>query len=901
MDDPWGSSPWADEVHLAHPSKAFVKGDDGSIRATTPTPYFGLSTSDIVHQTTTSPWDDAGAAQDNDGFGAWADGPSKADVGLDGALEDWGNSRPTGNHNLNNLSFSASNPSTITWDDTTSTQKISLARPAPSLSVEAASVVRQPSPDPWGFGDLNSPRAGLNSPHRERPNDNSEDSTSVVNQDAGNVDVGIETPGPALAPVSDNPGDIGGLQPSSVLGDVPRAAVHSIIAGEIGHDSDSLSKTTIQTVSLPNAPEVDPTSSRPSSAPSDESRRDEALAESPRTSLDDEPKRHQMPRQSSKVHQLVEHFDTLAKREGTPGVEDGRSSAAGKNGHGSEDKDDEIEEKENSEDHKRPDTDAPDEGVADDDDDFGDFGDFEDGQSDMDEPAAQLTDSKVDTFRTHPAKVKGEPLDLTPGDSTTTSFGPIEFSPNVALLGKLYQGLSEDPIPERTFVPDVVPHDSFSSTEERKMWYRLSRYGPMRKHESGDDENYVRVNWTKSQIREETLKVVARWIEEDRISGRVVLGGASKAGSIFGWNDSKPNPASIDLAFAERNSRKKNPSVSSVSVAEIPREWPKGLTRNRSTSNSHSISKTRRKSSAKSINIMEKSDVEKEKVSEPAVLAFGWSSNTIPDKHERRTGQSQSSHKAADFTTGITSASKSISSNPPLPITSSPRSSESASKSSDVPLENSAFENHLAAIISPTMKNVTSNAIPPKAVDTDDDWGEMMSSPVVASTPALPVNNNLTSGSQEPGRLLSPMEPTSVANTPTDDLTGRVDQSSTPTSSTAQPPSTFGELDSVFDSGDLTSQPTKDRGMNPSISRSSNSDAWASADFSFFDSAPTALSVPEPKNATLVAATPSTSSKSVVAHSSTAKPKRSKEEMEQDKIVEGILRSLPDLTYMLRR
>jgi hypothetical protein len=106
--------------------------------------------------------------------------------------------------------------------------------------------------------------------------------------------------------------------------------------------------------------------------------------------------------------------------------------------------------------------------------------------------------------------------------------GPVEFTVDTSIFDRLYPGIEAKPPSKKLFIPDTITRDSFSSTEERKTWYRISRYGTMRKYNAGDDENYVRVNWTQSQVRADALKIVARWIEEDRISGRVVLGGQQR-------------------------------------------------------------------------------------------------------------------------------------------------------------------------------------------------------------------------------------------------------------------------------------------------------------------------------------------------------------------------------------
>ena len=62
--------------------------------------------------------------------------------------------------------------------------------------------------------------------------------------------------------------------------------------------------------------------------------------------------------------------------------------------------------------------------------------------------------------------------------------------------------------------------DPIFSTSARKAWYRLTRKQTMREFNHGDnDDNYIRVNWTNSHVRSDVHKTVARWAREDRISG----------------------------------------------------------------------------------------------------------------------------------------------------------------------------------------------------------------------------------------------------------------------------------------------------------------------------------------------------------------------------------------------
>ncbi|CAH0058986.1 unnamed protein product [Clonostachys solani] len=112
-------------------------------------------------------------------------------------------------------------------------------------------------------------------------------------------------------------------------------------------------------------------------------------------------------------------------------------------------------------------------------------------------------------------------------------------------------------------VPDVIIKDSFTSISERKTWYRISRLGAMRMHQLGDEENYVRVDWKRSAARQDTLKIVRRWMEEES-GGRPTLGRKVGAigGSVFNWNSSAP-PVEIGELLRKRGPHSKAGSSAS--------------------------------------------------------------------------------------------------------------------------------------------------------------------------------------------------------------------------------------------------------------------------------------------------------------------------------------------------
>ena len=476
---------------------------------------------------TTSPWDDG----EDDGFGEWAAMPEEEGkggiLGFDGAGDGWDTKAPEVNRGTVQGDLGGL---TLAWDDTPTVSHDKISRLKPSPLPKHAELARQPSPDPWAT------EATLNDTNNVGDNTHSESREEDV---MFNISVPVEDDSPAenVSRAGEELSKTGG--PTPEMPDSDDGNLEDIDVG-----SQKTEKTTTGSTEMSNTnsagQEPDPESSRPSSSPSDHSHHDEILQESPRTSLDEEPKRPPIPRKaSSKVQELVQYFDGRAKQEEEPVVEATRQPAMTREPG----RDNEPDEEEDEDD---------------------DFGDFEDGQSEIEEPIpeiqAQTSSSPVvEHSNTTLPRDSSQDVTSSPIPAPKRDYGPVTFEVDTSLIGGLYLDAIATPsldVPaEKIFISDTIPHDSFSSTEQRKTWYRVSRYGSMRKHNSGDDENYVRVNWPQSQVRADTLKIVARWIEEDRISGRVVLGGGSKGSSMFGWNDPKAKPVPLSMALASKKGK----------------------------------------------------------------------------------------------------------------------------------------------------------------------------------------------------------------------------------------------------------------------------------------------------------------------------------------------------------
>ncbi|KHO00309.1 uncharacterized protein MAM_02232 [Metarhizium album ARSEF 1941] len=130
---------------------------------------------------------------------------------------------------------------------------------------------------------------------------------------------------------------------------------------------------------------------------------------------------------------------------------------------------------------------------------------------------------------------------------------PVDFS-SLNVLFPNTQAVTA--IPEE--LPEPVMQECFTSVSQRKAWYRISRFGSARKYNYGNDDNYVRVGWKDSTIRKDTLTTVRRWMEEDSIGGRIVLGRRLGNGgsSMFNW-DSKAPPIEIGELLAREKQKPK--------------------------------------------------------------------------------------------------------------------------------------------------------------------------------------------------------------------------------------------------------------------------------------------------------------------------------------------------------
>ncbi|KAH7152145.1 hypothetical protein B0J13DRAFT_547709 [Dactylonectria estremocensis] len=273
---------------------------------------------------------------------------------------------------------------------------------------------------------------------------------------------------------------------------------------------------------------------------------------------------------------------------------------------------------------------------------------------------------------------------------TTPKPPSTPYAINLTNLDKLFPSVDTSfPPPEP--VPDVIIDDTFASIDERKTWYRISRPGSIRKHKLGDDENYVRISWGTSTLRDEGIRIVRRWMEEDSIAGRVVLGrraGGAASGRIFNWDSSARQ--------------------TEFSISEL-------LSRNSHSRHASNNSKTT--------------------VASPTTPAFGWSNGSAsltvaippPETHVAPITQPSPQKKSlpAPVVPVLQPIGRPSSIVQPIASPTSPLAQPSVI----------AESNHSRPAKVEDIKNTNGQV---EGSDDDDDWGEMVSSPMKGSNETLP-------------------------------------------------------------------------------------------------------------------------------------------------------------------
>ena len=150
----------------------------------------------------------------------------------------------------------------------------------------------------------------------------------------------------------------------------------------------------------------------------------------------------------------------------------------------------------------------------------------------------------------------GQPPDDTPSAHPEAS-EPAPKPPDTPLtnddatISTLFDNVELPTSPPADLPEDADPLSAFT-VPQRRAWYRLSRQGSPLLHDSGDPDNYTRAAWHNSAISRETHAIVRRWMQEGSLlSGRTRAGGVRGSAATFGWaRSSSEDP--VDLSFLSR-------------------------------------------------------------------------------------------------------------------------------------------------------------------------------------------------------------------------------------------------------------------------------------------------------------------------------------------------------------
>lgn len=653
MDDPWGS-PWAatDSSHKDHRAASPAKSD------LAPPPRAFLSASNSPRIPVIS--EQSAWGGDDDGFGEWTAAPdasSPPSVWAGG----WGSSSP-------NL---ASTPR----DDVVlgRTSPIAWPRTIATPGAATASALRQPSPDPWA-SEGSAPRL-------------SNDETSSTPR----VAVDTTSPGDAHIAAFESDGFRFELEPAWDTVSAGDAGEVKIISAEPSPAWDNLEDAGgSDEQSRPrSAPSNDMRASVESSAQSrdcqsptlsnDNTDHEDERQDSPITPIEDEESSHPKLRHkvSGEIQELVDKFDGLARttRPDSAAAPTQRSESPSS-----------LEEQDGL-------------------DDAASFGDFEDVNQDEASssppgtPAASRGPEEEEAAMvdpvpaTSPSPPESRPITKSP----IAKFGPVNFNVDLGLIDKLFGAKSPEntgfDIDTNPDIPDHIIRDSFAGISERKVWYRISRLGSLRRHNAGDDENYRHITWRSSTVHDETIKIVRRWMEEDSIAGRVSLGGgiSKTQKNMFGW-DSAAEPVALEAVFGRKKSHSRASSLQTPTTGLPSQGSDSPLKKSTRVSSTHRASES----------------------AGPIVASFGWSS-TSPGS-ARRPGSSAVTAERPDSPVTPLQARFSLSQSP-----GAQEPSTAGSKQQPIALGS----------VVPSAPGTPGNikGAHDDADDDDDEWGEMVSSP----------------------------------------------------------------------------------------------------------------------------------------------------------------------------
>lgn len=669
----------------------------------------------------------------------------------------------------------------------------------------------------------------------------------------------------------------------------------------------------------------DDSSARPSTSPSETSRT-EAPVESPRTSLEEEV--------ASRLQTAVEELDP----------EDEHAAA---NHEGSE-------------------VDASSSSSDSTDDEFGTFTQdtlLTEAPSGPPETTQSAEENSKETLKEMPASRSGLPV---------ASSSAAAASHDADAYHRLDTDLFDELFPPNGDAKELeeAPDDPVYSTSGRKAWYRLTRKQTMREFNSGNaDDNYIRVTWAGSQVRAEVNKTVARWAREDRLSG---TGPGARAS--FYWDT--PAPPEPKTARGHLRTKTTIPTPRAVEVAPARQSMPPVSTDTPAAFNWSSPTTT--------VDPWKQDSPGLPPIIPPVTpkhnaveIAHANELRTVSIDLARDVGEPQ----GQTSTETPVVATKAIPPPEPTATSSSPwgdiaaldTTTSNQEQRADVPAEDdddwgemissptvstapSAFPSSIPATLDSTVSN---SASPPKTPPTQDRSAEAMHIVRLRSTisptsaifgPKSFVPFHAEQGPIGPGllkpakRSVSATSEKSKAEVPPKPIPEVVAQEKVKADVLpardahdtneiainevkAEEPSTNGTEDDDFSA--FTSNTREPEPARPSTPPSAPIvrdeppiDAWADADFSFFESAPAAkASAPVPRDPSdpfsVFETPPRPSSAASSAKTFTRSPPRNvtpppiqpltgatnsaqRRKNDEEQVIKSILAGLPDLSYMLR-
>ncbi|KAF2113667.1 hypothetical protein BDV96DRAFT_601147 [Lophiotrema nucula] len=312
------------------------------------------------------------------------------------------------------------------------------------------------------------------------------------------------------------------------------------------------------------------------------------------------------------------------------------------------------------------------------------------------------------------------------------------------------------------------PEDPIHSTSTRKAWYRLTRKQTMREFNTGsNDDNYIRVTWANSRIKQDVIKTVGRWTNEGRMSGR-----GNAAGGFFNWDrPAAPAPNPVGLHVRKKSiapvpvpiqptKQATQPLATNVPAAfswSSPMSSSDPWKQDSSTNRSVSSPTTPKHTAITRLQVQGPRSVSVDLTSRsPAQTSHKRTNTSVAPDLLTETPPTGPSSVTAAFVDERNLSNSGTSQQLPPPVTEAPEA--------DV-------WGDIGALETPEQLQ-PSNIVQAQQSDIDDDeeWGEMVESPATPTLPSFPTNST---PAQQPSTATSSPAPTVPSSSPWASATAR--------------------------------------------------------------------------------------------------------------------------------